>query len=230
MSDRKTEIKSAYKSLGKAHGFYDGMMTCSTFMGRLVTKLVWNMDREDALEYQARAFEMIPADFSGKLLEVPVGTGVLSMPVWKTLPNADITCLDYSENMMASASQRADEMRIKNIVFKQGDVGNLPFEDSTFDAVVSLNGFHAFPDKEAAYKETFRVLKPGGIFTGCFYVEGANTHTDKMIDRFYIKSGFFTRPFETVESLEKRLKGLYIEVNVTNVESIAVFQCRKKGL
>jgi hypothetical protein len=51
-----------------------------------------------------------------------------------------------------------------------------------------------------------------------------------MIDRFYIKSGFFTRPFETVESLEKRLKGLYIEVNVTNVESIAVFQCRKKKL
>ena len=89
MSDRKTEIKSAYKSLGKAHSFYDGMMTCSTFMGRLVTKLVWNMDREDALEYQARAFEMIPADFSGKLLEVPVGTGVLSMPVWKTLPNAE---------------------------------------------------------------------------------------------------------------------------------------------
>ena len=87
MSDRKSEIKSAYKSLGKAHSFYDGMMTCSTFMGRLVTKLVWNMDREDALEYQARAFEMIPADFSGKLLEVPVGTGVLSMPVWKTFPD-----------------------------------------------------------------------------------------------------------------------------------------------
>lgn len=230
MSDRKTEIKSAYKSLGKAHSFYDGMMTCSTFMGRLVTKLVWNMNREDALEYQAGAFEMIPADFSGKLLEVPVGTGVLSMPVWKTLTNAEITCLDYSENMMVSASQRADEMGIKNIIFKQGDVGNLPFEDSTFDAVVSLNGFHAFPDKEAAYKETFRVLKPGGIFTGCFYVEGSNAHTDKMIRNFYIKKGFFTRPFETLESLEKRLVGMYSEVTVSNVESIAVFQCRKQEL
>ena len=53
MSDRKNEIKSAYKSLGKAHSFYDGMMTCSTFLGRLVTKMVWQMDREDALEYQA---------------------------------------------------------------------------------------------------------------------------------------------------------------------------------
>ena len=97
---RKDEIKSAYKSLGRAHSFYDGMMTGTTFLGRRVVKTVWRMNREDSLEYQARAFEMIPADFSGTLLEVPVGTGVLSLPVWKTLPKADITCLDYSEKMM----------------------------------------------------------------------------------------------------------------------------------
>ena len=224
---RKDEIKSAYKSLGKAHSFYDGMMTGTTVAGRWVLKHIWCMTKEDALEYQAGAFEMIPADFSGKLLEVPAGTGVLSMPIWKTLPDADITCLDYSEKMMATAEDRAKEMRIENITFKQGDVGDLPFDNETFDAVVSLNGFHAFPDKEAAYRETFRVLKPGGIFCGCFYVEGSNTHTDGWIKRFYIKKGFFTPPFETVESLRKRLEGMYSEVKVMNVESIAVFQCRK---
>ncbi len=224
---RKEDIKSAYKGLGKAHGFYDGMMLGTTLSGRMVLKHVWGMDREDALEYQSMAFEMIPADFSGKLLEVPVGTGVLSMPVFRTFPNADITCLDYSEIMMESAQERAEEMGIKNIRFKQGDVGNLPFEDSTFDIVVSLNGFHAFPDKEAAYRETFRVLKPGGIFTGCFYVEGSNSHTDKMIRLFYIRSGFFTPPFETAESLQTRLSGMYSTAKVRNVQSIAVFQCIK---
>ena len=110
--NRKDEIKSAYKNLGKASKGYDGMMTGTTVMGRFILKGVWRMTPEEALEYQAAAFEAIPADFKGRLLEVPVGTGVLSMPVWKTLPDADITCLDYSEKMMAAAEARAKEMAI----------------------------------------------------------------------------------------------------------------------
>ena len=225
--NRKDEIKNAYKDLGKAHSFYDGMMTGTTFLGRTLVKMVWQMDKEDILEYQAESFEAIPADFKGRLLEVPVGTGVLSMPVFKTLPDADITCLDYSEKMMKAAQDRAKEMGITNVTFAQGDVSALPYEDESFDIVLSLNGFHAFPDKEAAYKETFRVLKKGGIFCGCFYVEGSNLHTDKLIKSIYVKKGFFTPPFETVASLRKRLEGMYSTVVVNNVESIATFRCIK---
>lgn len=226
-NDRKSEIKSAYKSLGKAHGFYDGMMTGSNAVGRFMDKAVWNMTHDEVLEYQSEAFAAIPKDFNGKLLEVPVGTGVLSMPVFKTLPDADITCLDYSEKMMESAQSRANEMQIKNITFLQGDVGQLPFENEYFDAVVSLNGFHAFPDKEAAFSETCRVLKKGGIFCGCFYVEKANAHTDKIIKSIYVKKGFFTPPFETVYSLKERLETMYSRVTVGNVKSIAYFRCVK---
>ncbi len=225
---RKDEIKSAYQSLGDAHGFYDGMMTGTTLPGKIILKGVWRMTKHDALEYQAGAFEAIPADFKGKLLEVPVGTGVLSMPVWKTLPEAEITCLDYSEKMMATAQTRAAKLGIANITFRQGDVGALPFADESFDAVVSLNGFHAFPNKEAAYRETYRILKPGGIFCGCFYVKGCNVHTDKRIRQFYVRSGFFTEPFETLESLRTRLERLYGEAKVYHVQSIAVFQCKKQ--
>ena len=225
--NRKDEIKSAYRSLGNVHGLYDNMMLGTSRMGRFIMKHVWQMTPEDALEYQAAAFEAIPSDFDGKLLEVPVGTGVLSMPVFAKLPKADITCLDYSEKRMESARKRAGEAGLHNIAFVQGGVGKLPFADESFDAVVSLNGFHAFPDKEAAYRETYRVLKKGGVFTGCFYVEGANSHTDTMIRLFYIRSGFFTRPFETVDSLRRRLKNMYQEADVQHVQSIAVFRCIK---
>ncbi|MBQ1492880.1 MAG: class I SAM-dependent methyltransferase [Blautia sp.] len=224
---RKDDIKAAYRGLGKAHGFYDGMMLGTTVLGRMVLKLVWQMKREEALEYQAEAFAPIPGHFKGKLLEVPVGTGVLSIPVWKDLLEADITCLDYSEKMLDAAKERAKEMGVSHLHFLQGDVGALPFADETFAAVVSLNGFHAFPDKEAAYRETFRVLKRGGIFTGCFYVKGNNLHTDKVISGIYVKKGFFTEPFETMESLQERLSGMYEQVQLSKVQSIAVFHCQK---
>ena len=224
---RKDEIKQAYRGLGGMHSFYDGMMTCSTLPGRLVSRAVWDMGREEALDYQAAAIAPIPADFSGKLLEVPVGTGVLTMPVYRGLPGADITCLDYSEKMMDSARQRAEALSVKNVTFRQGDVGNLPFPDASFDVVLSMNGFHAFPDKEAAYRETFRVLKPGGVFCGCFYVTGGCARTARMIRRFYVKAGFFTPPFETHASLEARLKGMYAQAVVEAHKAIACFRCVK---
>ena len=101
---RKAEIQNAYQYLGKEATFYDGMITCSTIPGKAVCKVVWNMGTEENSRYLELAMAGIPEDFSGKMLEVPVGTGVLTMPVYKTLPNADITCLDYSADMMAVAS------------------------------------------------------------------------------------------------------------------------------
>jgi SAM-dependent methyltransferase len=224
---RKEQIKSAYKMLGGSASFYDGMITCSTLPGKAICKLVWNMDSEANLRYLTRALSGIPEDFSGKLLEVPVGTGVLTMPVYKELPGADITCLDYSEDMMATARKRAEAAGINNITFVQGDVGALPFPDGHFDTVLSLNGFHAFPDKEAAYRETFRVLRKGGIFCGCFYIKGGCRRTDWFIEKMYVPKGFFTPPFETEDSLRERLSGMYEKVSVASVEGIGCFCCRK---
>ena len=68
------------------------------------------------------------------------------------LPDADITCLDYSTDMMRQAREKADRLHLKNVTFRQGDVGALSYADDTFDIVLSLNGFHAFPDFEEACK------------------------------------------------------------------------------
>ena len=100
--NRNDTIRNAYRLTG-SNSFYDGMITCSTAMGRAVCRLVWDMDKRECEEYQTKAMSGIPEDFSGRLLEVPVGTGILTMPLYKTLPNADVTCLDYSPDMMAQA-------------------------------------------------------------------------------------------------------------------------------
>ncbi|HBN56180.1 MAG TPA: hypothetical protein DD414_05335 [Lachnospiraceae bacterium] len=148
--NRHEEIKNAYKSLGGEATFYDGMITCSTLTGKAVCKLVWNMDKRKNTRYLELALSGIPQGFGGRMLEVPVGTGVLTMPVYESLPDADVSCLDYSPDMMERAKRQAGKRGLKNVRFIQGDVGKLPFPDGSFDLVLSLNGFHAFQDKEAA--------------------------------------------------------------------------------
>ena len=224
---RKDQIRNAYRTTGGQAGFYDGMMTCSTWLGKAICRVVWNMDGEKNAAYLEKALSGIPEDFSGKLLEVPVGTGVLTMPVWQSLPQAEITCLDYSPDMMTSAQEKARRLGIANVAFTQGDVGALPFADESFDIVLSLNGFHAFPDKEAAYRETYRVLKKGGTFCGCFYIKDECGRTDWFIKHLYQPKGFFTAPYKTQNSLRARLSRMYQSAEVSAVEGIGCFRCRK---
>ena len=224
---RHDEIRRSYKALGDMGTLYDGIITRSTLLGKVMDSLVWGLDKELAAQWVEDALSPIPADFAGRLLEVPVGTGVLTMPLYASLPKADVTCLDYSADMMANAKKRASALGLSNVAFVQGDVGALPFEDESFDLVLSLNGFHAFPDKDAAYRETYRVLKKGGVFCGCFYIAGRFARTDFFVRHMYVPKGFFTPPFETIGSLGSRLHELYSEVEVHSVRAEGIFRCVK---
>lgn len=86
---------------------------------------------------------------------------------WAALKKAHITCLDYSMDMLEQAEKRLSGY--PHIKCVQGDVGNLQMGDESFDIVVSMNGFHAFPDKQKAFRETWRVLKPGGDYRLLLY-------------------------------------------------------------
>ena len=138
--ERKEAIRGAYRMTG-GNNFYDGMITCTTLSGKAVCRLVWDMNKAENDDYLEKALSGIPEHFSGRLLEVPVGTGILTMPVYQTLPEADITCLDYSTDMMGQAQEKANRLKLNNVTFQQGDVGALPYEDDTLDIVLSLNGF-----------------------------------------------------------------------------------------
>ncbi|HRX59436.1 MAG TPA: methyltransferase, partial [Eubacteriales bacterium] len=87
---RPAKIRGAYRSVADASRFYDGMITCSTPMGKVVCRLVWAMGWRENETYLCEALRGIPHDFSGSMLEVPVGTGVITMPVYQELPNAEV--------------------------------------------------------------------------------------------------------------------------------------------
>ena len=120
--EHKEAIRSAYRLTG-GNNFYDGMITCSTFSGKAVCRLVWDMNKAESDAYLEKALSGIPENFSGRLLEVPVGTGILTMPLYKTLPKADITCLDYSADMMGQAQEKTERLHLQNVTFQTCEIG-----------------------------------------------------------------------------------------------------------
>lgn len=100
-------------------------------------------------------------------------------------------------------------------------------DDALFDIVLSMNGFHAFPDKEKAFRETWRVLKPGGKFIACFYIKGKSGITDSLVKNVLSKKGWFTPPFQTEEQLTDTLNGLYTDIDLHVDGSMVYFCCTK---
>lgn len=227
INNREQKIFSAYEGVGKLSNLYDGMMTASTLLGRFALKFFWGMSVEEYFKFLDEAFAGVPKNFSGKLLEVPVGTGILSLPRYKSLTNAEIFCVDFSTAMLDAAKNYANKISLPNVTFIQGDVGKLFFSDNYFDVVLSVNGLHAFPDKTAAHNEIFRVLKPNGIFCGSSYITGQNWRTDFFVKQFCNRVGVFTPPHQNFQSLELKLKNFYKSVEISNVNSFACFKCLK---
>lgn len=214
------KIQDAYES---SKNIYDGVLTQGNFFSRMYIKLFWS--GTDDNEIARKVLSYIPDDFSGKLLDVPVGTAVFTQHKWSSLKNAHITCLDYSTDMLEQAKRRLDGQA--HINFIQGDVGNLQMDDESFDIVLSMNGFHAFPDKQKAFRETFRVLKSGGDFIACFYIRGKSKRTDWLVKNILAKKGWFTPPFQTEEELKNTLQKMYKEVELNVDGSMAYFHCVK---
>ena len=147
------------------------------------------MNKAENDDYLEKALSGIPEHFSGKLLEVPVGTGILTIPVYQTMPEADITCPRLLGGYDGAGAGKSEPTESEQHNLSAGRCGCASYADGSFGIVLSLNGFHAFPDKEAAYREIFRVLRPGGTFCGCFYVKGEHKRTDWFVRHVYEKGG-----------------------------------------
>ena len=130
--------------------------------------------------------------------------------------------------MLDQARDRFWKAGIGNCRLVRGDVGALPFEDGSFDIVLTMNGFHAFPDKEKAYSEVNRVLKVGGCLVGCFCIRGESRRTDWLMDRILSRKGWFTPPFETIDSLKERLEKGYRLDEYHREGSIVYFKATKE--
>lgn len=217
---KNNSIQSAYK---QSKNIYDDFLTQQSILSKLYNHLFWNVDD---IQIAKHVLDALPNDFSGKLLDVPTGTAIFTYEKYRKFTNSEIYCLDYSNDMLQQAKQRFTNMNHIHCI--QGDVGKLPFGNHTFDIVISMNGFHAFPDKEKAFSEIYRVLKLGGIFSGCCYIKGESKRSDFLVNLFLSKKGWFTPPFMNLTELQETLNKQYTSIHISHENAIAYFTCKKR--
>jgi ubiquinone/menaquinone biosynthesis C-methylase UbiE len=99
-----------------------------------------------------------------KILDCGAGTGTTSiMAANKAGSKGQVTLFDLSEDMLAIAAEKLRKEGLADRVnFKSGDMQHLPFDDSTFDVVLSTYSLCPVFDPEQGALELYRVTKPGG--------------------------------------------------------------------
>jgi SAM-dependent methyltransferase len=75
-----------------------------------------------------------------------------------------VTGIDFTDAMLEKANNNLEKTGFKNINFIKGDIEDMPLNDNIFDVVISNCVLNLVPDKQKAFGEIHRVLKPGGHF------------------------------------------------------------------
>jgi SAM-dependent methyltransferase len=70
--------------------------------------------------------------------------------------------VDMTPDMLSKARDNAEKMQAKNVEFRLGEIEHLPVADYSTDIIMSNCVINLSPDKQKVYRDTFRILKPGG--------------------------------------------------------------------
>ena len=98
-----------------------------------------------------------------KVLDLGSGGGIDCFLAAQQVGEAgQVTGLDMTPSMLELARENKSKLGIENVEFVQGEMENMPIPNSSVDVIISNCVVCLSPDKDAVFKESFRVLSPGG--------------------------------------------------------------------
>ena len=142
--------------------FYDWTVEHQT-----VGRALWAVGVQSDLRLlYAAAGEIGRLSEGARVLDVPCGGGVAVRGLHPH-QGVDYVATDISQKMLDRTAKVAAQHGVADQVTTQiADVEALPFDDQSFDLVVTFTGLHCFPDPALAVVEMARVLKIGGVISG----------------------------------------------------------------
>ncbi len=142
----------------------------------------------------------------GWVLDVGTGPGFLPIEIAKNSPNVHVVGVDIALELLNDGIKRAKDKQLDDrISFLRANTESLPFENDTFDMVLSMFSLHLWSNRQLGISEMCRVLKPGGeilILVGRFYLlHGLAIVTDYFTRRSIscIRKMCFNAGFKEVE-------------------------------
>ncbi|MBU7010653.1 MAG: class I SAM-dependent methyltransferase [Theionarchaea archaeon] len=128
----------------------------------------YSRESEKWMENIAKSFISVAKKWgitNGRVLDVGTGPGSLAIEFAKKIPNTKVVGLDLSDVVLAVASENARRNEVASRVsFKKGNAEDMPFDDDTFDLVISSNTLHLLEDPVQMFNEVQRVLTCEGRF------------------------------------------------------------------
>ena len=103
-------------------------------------------------------------DLAGKhVLDIGVGIGGPACLLVEEHGAARVTGIDVEDPVLENAAQAVSRRGLQDrVILKRVEPGPLPFDDESFDVVFSKDSIIHIPDKQALFKEIYRVLRSGG--------------------------------------------------------------------
>jgi ubiquinone/menaquinone biosynthesis C-methylase UbiE len=120
-------------------------------------------DRVAGRFYRRVVADVAAAGFveGARVLDAGTGPGTLPLLLTAASPGLRIDAVDLAPEMVERGRRRATDRGATSVTFTVGDVGALPFDDATFDLVVSTASQHHWTDPVSGFRELARVLRPG---------------------------------------------------------------------
>jgi tRNA (cmo5U34)-methyltransferase len=130
--------------------------------------------------FYAAALELIPTD-AMHIVELGAGSGLFSAMLRAAFPDAHLTLIDFSENMLALARNRlGGNSDAAHITFSLADYTTEPLAANS-DAIVSSLSIHHLEDerKHALLRPIFTALRPGGLFINADHIAGPTAELEE---------------------------------------------------